>query len=78
MERSVPHILITKEFWNLCAHFLCGERQSQITAGAIVGIGEEMVGITQLFGIDPMQYRAMFLGILSLWKEISSCLVRKE
>ena len=32
----------------------------QITAGALVGMGDETLGVTQLFGIDPVQYRNMF------------------
>ena len=67
MERSVPHIPDYERVLEFVRSLPYVESVNpQITAGAIVGIGEEMVGITQLFGIDPMQYRAMFPGNIEL------------
>ncbi|MGI6640344.1 MAG: ABC transporter permease [Limnochordia bacterium] len=61
MERSVPHIPDYQEVLEYVRSLPYVEGVNpQITAGALVGMGDETLGVTQLFGIDPVQYRNMF------------------
>lgn len=61
MERAVPHIPEYERVVEYVRSLPYVEGVNpQITAGAILGIDEETVGVTQLFGIDPVQYRKMF------------------
>jgi len=61
MERSVPHIPEYEQVLEYVRSLPYVEQVNpQITASALLSIGDEAVGATQLFGIDPVQYRSMF------------------
>lgn len=61
MERSVPHIPDYKEVLEYVRSLPYVESVNpQITTAALLTLDDEPVGVTQLFGIDPVQYQQMF------------------
>lgn len=61
MERSVPHIPDYQEVLEYVRSLPYVESVNpQITTAALLTLDDEPVGVTQLFGIDPVQYQQMF------------------
>lgn len=61
MERSVPHIPDYQEVLEYLRSLPYVESVNpQITTAALLTLDDEPVGVTQLFGIDPVQYQQMF------------------
>lgn len=61
MEMAIPHIPDYEQVLGYVESLPYVESVNpQVTAGALVSIGDDAAGITQLFGIDPKRYQTMF------------------